>query len=235
MKRLAIAILLFLVCQLFLAPVHTFASGLDWTTGYYYGKVEFYAWITYSENRFDQEVTYKQDTDVTIHSTGRIVCTIYDVNGNGTCVGNFPTESHENTVITIKSPDCYAERTELTDIGPSDQWRRPNNWIGITGTRFSFPFTTSYAVPQTHIKNYFTGISPKCDLLSKVTTKTDVNIPKWPSLDFIITIRSLTTVHGICNMKGFPIIKGLPYSIYAVKIQKCEWNMYWGDSNATLP
>jgi hypothetical protein len=234
MKRLVIAVLLFLVCQLLLAPVHTSASDVGWNPGYYTGLVEFQEEIVYQENRTVGGVTYKQETNLIYDMSGQILCIVSDFDGNGTCTGRFPTQKHEKTLITLISPDCTATREEHINAPAV---------IGLVGIPpavsktlsigFSIPFTPQTGLEEGSTKTWFSG-TPACNSLSKVTTKTDISIPEWPNLDFKITNRSPQIVHGYCTIQSF-LHKELPYGIFFSKISKCKWSMSWADITAKLP
>jgi hypothetical protein len=235
MKRMATALLLFIFCQIVLAPAHPAASQADvWTPGQYVGWVYFLARSDYDYNvsQYDMTVTNSATLYHEVH--GEIDCKVRDEAGNGACSGTFPMEKIVGEYGTLTSPNCNATwRESIRASATSGLAPLAPLTDSPLGGGFSTPFFPesgpAYAYMQVDASGGSTCRS------QTIAAMTKVGIPKWPDLDFKLGYHTPLTAGGTCNMQTFPRQMTIGYAVTSAVIEQCEWHMFYFDPYAKLP
>jgi hypothetical protein len=235
MKRMAIAALLFIFCQIVLAPARPAASQADvWTPGQYIGWVYFLARSDFDYNLSQGDVTVTDSTTLYHEVHGEIDCKVIDEAGNGACGGTFPMEKIAGRVGSLASPGCNATWHEsirasatsglapLAPLTPS-----------LLAGGFSVLFTPQSGQAYADLVIEASG-SPTCRSQA-ITAKTTLGIPEWPDLDFKVGFHTPLTAGGTCNMQTFPRQLTVGHAVTTAVIEQCEWRMFYYDPYAKLP
>jgi hypothetical protein len=235
MKRLGIAILLFLCCQIVFAPAHPAASQADvWTPGLYMGWVYFLARSDYDYNVSESGIKVTDTTTLYHEAHGEIECTVRDEAGNGACSGKFPMEKIAGRYGTLTSPDCNATWRESIRASATSGLvpLAPLTDSPLAGG-FSIPFTPESGQAYADLVVEASG-NPACQSQA-ISAKTNVGIPKWPDLDFKIGNHTVLTAEGTCNMQTFPRQMTVGHAVTTAVIEQCEWHLFYFDPYAKLP
>jgi hypothetical protein len=235
MKRMAIAVLLFLCCQLLLFPIQPAASqGEIWTPGLYMGWVYFLARSDFDYNLSESGFTVTDTTTLYHESHGTIECNVRDEAGNGACSGTFPMEKIAGRYGTLTSPGCNATWNEsirapatsgLAALAPLTD--------SPLGAGFSIPFIPESGQAYANLVIDASG-NPTCKSQA-ISAKTEVGIPKWPDLDFKIGYHTALSAGGNCDMESFPREMTVGHAVTKAVIEQCEWRMFYYDPYAKLP
>ena len=235
MKRMAIALLLFIFCQILLAPAHPVASQADvWTPGLYMGWVYFLARSDYDYNVSQGDMIVTDSATLYQESHGTIECTVRDEAGNGTCSGSFPMEKIVGEYGTLTSPNCNATWTEsirspsLSELIPLAPLTDSPLPVG-----FSIGFTPESGQAYAEMRIDASG-GGTCQSQA-ISAKTTVGIPKWPDLDFKIDYHTTLVAGGICSMESFPRQMTIGHAVTSAVIEQCKWKMFYFDPYAKLP
>ncbi len=235
MKRLGIAILLFLCCQIVFAPGHPAASQADvWTPGLYMGWVYFLARSDYDYNVSQGDIVVTDSATLYHEVHGEIECTVTDEDGNGICSGSFPMEKVVGEYGTLSSPDCNATWTEsIRHQLPAYLFRLLRSPIHPWQVAFPSP---SRPNPGRRMPIWWLSASgsPTCRSQT-ISAKTNVGIPKWPDLDFKIGNHTVLSAEGTCNMQTFPRQLTVGHAVTTAVIEQCEWHLFYFDPYAKLP
>jgi hypothetical protein len=262
MKRLVIAVLLFLVCQLFLAPARPAASQtVPWQPGSYMGEVNIWVASDSMETRIVGSVLLDIHSQMNYSTkNAQLYCFVNDVAGNGTCGARFPTEKIQATIFTLRGgPGCTGVQKEYTIAPPVNanwSWNYFGGCLfgscGFGGSSlpggysplsagFSIPFKPEFGSESLYPISKFHG-SGACSAINNILIRPDLNFTDWPDLDFTISFHNISSASGTCNMKTFPrhfdsngIIANYVTAKYLSIVANCEWRMTYIDPNNNLP
>ena len=235
MKRLAIAALLFLLCQMLFNPTQPAASQADiWTPGLYMGWVYFLERSDFDYNVNENGVTVEDSTTLYHESHAEIDCSVTDETGNGSCTATFPLEKIAGRSGVFTSESCNATWTESIRA-PAVGESLPLNPLTSSNlsSGFSIPFTPQSGDAYAELTVDASG-SPTCQSQA-ISTKIEVGIQQWPDLDFKIGYHTALSAGGTCSMQTFPREMKVGHAVTTATIEQCEWRIFYYDPYAKLP